>query len=87
MGRPTETCAGTPTGMQEQLLYRNVQWFQGELVFKAQRFSYHSTLGLRVIKNKKKKTNEMGGGRMEADRTYHTVEHDPFNTSHLVSRN
>jgi len=34
------------------LLYRNVQWFRGGLVFKAHRLLYHSTPGLRVIKKK-----------------------------------
>jgi len=37
------------------LLYRNVQRFRGGLVFKAHGLLYHSTLGLRVIKKKKKK--------------------------------
>jgi len=37
---------------KEQLLYRNVQWFRGGLVFKAVRLLYHSTLGLGVIKKK-----------------------------------
>ena len=37
-----------------QLLHRNVQRFRGGLVFKAHRHLYHSTLGLRVIKKKKK---------------------------------
>ena len=32
----------------------NVQRFRGGLVFKAHRLLYHSTLGLRVIKMKKK---------------------------------
>ena len=32
---------------------RNVQWFRGGLIFKADRLMYHSTLGLRVIKEKK----------------------------------
>jgi len=32
---------------------RNVKRFRGELVFKAHRLLYHSTLGLRVIKKKK----------------------------------
>jgi len=31
-----------------------VQWFRSGLVFKAHRLLYHSTLGLRVIKKKKK---------------------------------
>ena len=35
-----------------KLLHRNVQRFRGGLVFKAHRRLYHSTLGLRVIKNK-----------------------------------
>ena len=33
---------------------RNVKRFRGGLVFKAHRLLYHSTLGLRVIKTKKK---------------------------------
>jgi len=35
------------------LLYRNVQWFRGGLVFKAHRPVYHSTLGVRVTKKNK----------------------------------
>jgi len=46
----TSTWAGI-----EQLLRRNVKRFRGGLVFKAHRLLYHSTLGLRVIKKKKKK--------------------------------
>ena len=42
--------------LRGQLLYRNVQRFRGGLVFKAHRRLYHSTLGLRVIKKKKKMT-------------------------------
>ena len=38
----------------EQLLHTNMQRFRGGLVFKAHRHLYHSTLGLRVIKKKKK---------------------------------
>jgi len=34
----------------------HVQRFRGGLVFKAHSLLYHSTLGLRVIKKKKKKT-------------------------------
>jgi len=34
--------------------HRNVQRFRGGLVFKAHRLLYHSTLGLRAIKKKKK---------------------------------
>jgi len=36
------------------LLHINVQRFRGGLVFKAHRLFYHSTLGLRAIKKKKK---------------------------------
>ena len=32
-----------------QLIYRNVQWFRGGLVFQAHRLFYHSTPGLRVM--------------------------------------
>jgi len=35
----------------------NVQRFQGGLVFKAHRLLYHSTLGLRVIKKKRRTLN------------------------------
>ena len=42
--------------MSEVPLYsRNVQRFQGGLVFKAHRLLYHATLGFRVIKKRKKK--------------------------------
>ena len=40
----------------KQLLYGNVQRFQGGLVFKAHRLLCHSTQGLRVIKNKERGT-------------------------------
>ena len=40
--------------IQEQLLRRIVKRFRGGLVFKAQRILYHSTLGSRVTKKKKK---------------------------------
>ena len=36
------------------LRYRNVQRFRGGLVFKAHRLVYHSTLGLRVMKKKRR---------------------------------
>ena len=39
---------------REHLLNRSVQRFRGGLVFKAHRLFNHSTLGLRVIKKKKK---------------------------------
>ena len=38
----------------KKLLHRNVLRFRCGLVFKAHRLVYHSTLGLRVIKKKKK---------------------------------
>jgi len=37
-------------GANLTLLYRNVKWFRGGLVFEAHRLLYQSTLGLRVIK-------------------------------------
>ena len=43
------------------LLSRNVEQFRGRLVFQAHRLVYHSTLGLRVIKKKKKV--DRGGGK------------------------
>jgi len=42
--------------LSEQLLSRNVKRFRGGLVFKAHRRVYHSTLGLRVIKNKRRRS-------------------------------
>ena len=47
----------TKTSRSEQLLGRNVQRSRGGLVCKAHRLVYHSTLGLTVIKRKKKKTS------------------------------
>ena len=41
-------------GIRVQLPYIKVQRFQGGRVCKADRLLYHSTLGLRVIKKKKK---------------------------------
>ena len=38
---------------------RNVKWFRGGLVFKAHRLVYHSTLGLRVIKKKKEREQDV----------------------------
>jgi len=40
-----------------------VQWFRGGLVFKAHRLVHHSTLGLRVIKKKKRVYRSGSGGR------------------------
>jgi len=42
------------TCIVEQLFHRNVKRFRGGLVVKAHRWLYHSTLGSRVIKKKKK---------------------------------
>ena len=49
----SEAAKGRGFGIPAQLLYRNVQRFQGGLEFKAHRFVYHSTLGLRVKKKRK----------------------------------
>jgi len=38
----------------EHLLQRNVQKFQGGLVFKAHRLVYHSTPGLRIKKKRRR---------------------------------
>ena len=38
----------------EKLLRRNVKRFRGGLVFRAHRRVYHSTLGLRVIKKRRR---------------------------------
>ena len=59
--------------IQDQLLRRNVKRFRGGLVFKAHRLLYHSTLGLRVIKKKKKVDPN------------HTVDLDLFIESQLAS--
>ena len=45
--------------IQDQLLHRNVKRFLGRPVFKAQRRVYHSTLGWRVVKKKKKKISKL----------------------------
>ena len=42
-----------PGRCKEQVLHRNAKRFRGGPMFKAHRWSYHSTLGLRVIKKKK----------------------------------
>ena len=46
-------------GLEEQLLRRNVKRFRGGLVFKAHRLLYHSTLGLRVIKKKRRRSGRL----------------------------
>ena len=45
----------------EQLLHTNVQPFRGGLVYKAHRLVNHSTLGLRVMKNKIRWRKAKGG--------------------------
>ena len=52
---PLRSGAGVQFSISEQLLHKNVQRFLGGLVFKAHRLLHHLTLGLRVIKKKKKK--------------------------------
>jgi hypothetical protein len=47
--------AASEFAISEQLLYRIVKWFRGGLASKACRLVYHPTLGLGVIKDKKKK--------------------------------
>ena len=47
-------CIAVQFSTSEQLLRRNVKRFRGGLVFKAHRLVYHSTLGLRIIKKKKR---------------------------------
>ena len=47
-------CNAVFVRVEEQLLHRNVQRFRGGLAFKAHRRLYHSTLGWRVIKKKKR---------------------------------
>ena len=52
-------CNAIPRGLSTC----NVKRFRGGLVFKAHRLLYHSTLGLRVIKKKKKSAFEPGHDR------------------------
>ena len=86
--------------MSGQLLRRNVMRCRGGLVFKAHRLVYHSTLGSRVIK-KKKRTGEgevLRGVILEIDRQmvsgvelrFGDVPHGgvrTFHRSQLASRN
>ena len=53
---------GQEFSIEEQLLRRNVNRFRGGLVFKAHRLVYYSTLGLRVIKEKKREEKRNGQG-------------------------
>ena len=56
---PRGSAPGRPAAWegQGQVLRRNVKRFRGGLVCKAHRLLYHSTLGLRVIKKKKKRSD------------------------------
>jgi len=47
------------TASEHQGKNSHVKRFRGGLVFKAHRLLYHSTLGLRVIKKKKKKKEQL----------------------------
>ena len=49
----------------EQRLRRDVKRFRGGLLFKAHRLLYHSNLGVRVIKKKKKKIPRARAGHLE----------------------
>jgi len=46
--------------IEEQMLSRNVERFQGGLVFQSHRLWYHSALGSRVLKKKKKYLEGLG---------------------------
>ena len=45
---------GGTSRIHQHLLYRNVQWFRGVLVFKAHKLVYHSALGTRVMKKRER---------------------------------
>ena len=64
---------GYVSRIQVQLLDRNVMWFRGGLVFKAHRLLYHSTLGSRVIKKKKKDETVCSGHDARTGRCDHQV--------------
>ena len=73
---PTGACRWG-TLEEEQLLHRNVQRFRGGLVFKAHRLLYHSTLGSRVIKKKKKNHLQRAVGDLDVAEAWypsHSVE-------------
>ena len=52
---PINTTYPGQLSMHEHLLSRKMKRFRGELVFKAHRWLYHSTVGSSVIKKKKNK--------------------------------
>jgi len=62
--------------------------FRGGLVFEAHRLLYHSTLGLRVIKKKKRTCSSfMTIWRTMSPEFSRTADYDPFITIQLASRN
>jgi len=67
-----------------ELLRRNVNRFRGGLVFKAHRLVYHSTLGLRVIKKKKKFSAKGGRGALPRPRAPRCVRREDFFFSSLL---
>ena len=56
MLRPGSGVGRLTCAIFSELLIRNAERLRGGLVFKAHRLLYHSTLGSRVIKKKKKKS-------------------------------
>ena len=62
--------------LRESGVSRNVKRFRAGLVFKAHRRLYHSTLGSRVIKRKKKKSGAgfRKSGRLRAPLLCHQVQ-------------
>ena len=54
--------------LNRQLLYRNVQRFRGGLVFKAHRLLYHSSLGSRVMKKKKRARKLQSALKLSSER-------------------
>ena len=52
---------------RDELLHRDVRWFQGGLVFKANRLVYHSTLGSRVIKKNQVRYSHPRGSAPDAN--------------------
>ena len=53
--------------VQEGLLRRNIQRFRGGLVFKAHSLVHHSTLGLSVIKKRRRVPHGGDGGEREGN--------------------
>ena len=57
-----------------------LQRFRGGLVFKAQGFLYHSTLGLKVIKKKRRKKRQETVSHQSVTRATHSVDYKGFGT-------